>query len=124
MKLYLFRYDDMNKEFKKEVVEVRETSKMYIAETDFNIFYKRKLLKSNENKLIKNGYFFYFSKKEIDFESFEIEIMSYYKRELYRTEQSYKSNKMRLNEKIENLLNITGEKKWQNFMKLQKDTKI
>lgn len=110
MKLYLFRYDDMNKEFKKEVVEVRETSKMYIAETDFNIFHKRKLLKSNENELIKNGYFFYFSKKEIDFESFEIEIMIYYKRELYRTEQSYKSNKMRLNEKIENLLNITGEK--------------
>lgn len=111
MKLYLFRYDDMNKEFKEEVVEVRETSKMYIAETDFNIFHKRNLLKSNENKLIKNVYFFYFSKNQVDFESFKIDIMSYYKNELYRLEQSYKSNKMRLNEKIENLLNIVGDKK-------------
>lgn len=107
MKLYLFRYDDMNKEFKEEVVEVRETS-MYIVETDFNIFHQRKLLKSSENKLIKNGYFFYFSKNQVDFESFKIDIMTYYKNELYRIEQSYKTNKIRINEKIENLLNITG----------------
>lgn len=109
MKLYLFRYDDMNKELKKEVVEVRETSKMYIAETDFNIFHKRNLLKSNENKLIKNVYFFYFSKNQVDFESFKIDITNYYKNELCRIEQSYKINKIRINEKIENLLNITGE---------------
>ena len=110
MKLYLFKYDDTNTEFEEEVVEVRETSKMYIVETDNNIFYRRKLLKNNENELVRNGYFYYFSKKEIDFESFKIDIMNYYKNELYRIEQSYKSNKMRLNEKIENLLNITGGK--------------
>ena len=108
MKLYLFKYDDTNTEFEEEVVEVRETSKTYIVETAFNIFYKRKLLKSDENKLIKNGYFFYFSKNQVDFESFKIDIMNYYKNELYRIEQSYKTNKIRINEKIENLLNITG----------------
>lgn len=108
MKLYLFRYDDMNKEFKKEVVEVRETPKMYIFKQN-NIFGKSNLLKINENKLIYDkNYFEYFTKNETDFSDIKVKIINYYSNEIYKTKKIYKHNLKMLDKKLNKLLKNGG----------------
>lgn len=108
MKLFLFRYNEISGKVKTEIVEVIETTKVYILKKN-NIFAKNKLLKINENKLIYNkNYFEYFTKNETDFSDIRVKIINYYSNEIYKTKKTYKHNLKTLDKKLNKLLKNGG----------------